>query len=125
MKKVISFMLTLVMLMSLPCTAFASESSTEVIVEENGDNSAIVKSNGVVEIITVVEDDATVTVTIFNEDTGTTESIIRNKTTNVVYSTITGKVVTVDTPTDGGISLQSVTVYEANYLSYAKLRSLI
>lgn len=125
MKKVISFALALVMLVSLPCTAFASEANTELVIEENGTNSAIVKSDGVTEIITVVEDDTSVTVTILNENTGVTEQIIRNKVTNVVYSTITGKKVTVDVPSDGDVSLQSVTVYETHYLSYAELRSII
>lgn len=125
MKKIISFMLALVMAISLPCTAFAAEANTELIIEENGSNSAIVKSGGVTEIITVVEDDTSVTVTILNENTGVTEQIIRNKATNVVYSTITGKKVTVDVPSNGDVSLQSVTVYETHYLSYAELRSII
>lgn len=113
------------MCVSAPFNVFAAESNSELVIEENGSNSAIVKNNNITEIITVIEDDTTVTVTILNENTGITESIVRNKVTNVVYSTITGKEVTVNVPSNNGISLLSVTDYETHYLSYAELRSII
>lgn len=133
MKRILAMLLSVTTAVTLFVTPVSAAETNSVLSKEPtnnieilGDTTVLVKSQGVSELITVVENDSTRTVTIKNIETGKKNYLRYDKLTDTIYSSITRKTIHLnDSETSGGVSLNSVSSYSTKYISYADIRDTV
>lgn len=132
-KRILSGVLIVAMCFSTYIPAFAASTdgqfgddvSNGATIEYVDDSSVMVKSSGMIEIVTVSEKDNVRTTTIQNKQTGEKENLIYNINSGTLYSSITNQTIQVDNGEANTPLTRASKSYQTKYVSYEKIRRIV